>query len=303
MEPAPSPASDTSRRGWQALLKQTVRILGSLAFLGIAVAVLSLYQDWISSQSDARDNATMIAALVSGQANSATMIAVLGEQLGVQVRLATLEALVPEATAGPQASAIAEEIGRLRETAQALATSNAQVASVVPELNAELTFDFAAAYCTAEWVTQAGVLRCPGNQADPEGFVLKLDTPQLENGVTELRPALWTHPQLIQHGVIAGTFPPISLQEGDHFTAVIGCLFDALSCNVKFQLNYRAGAGSLQNLEQWNQTYDGNLQWIDVDLSRLAGKSVEFVLAVLANGAPDQDWAIWLAPRIERSPG
>jgi len=37
---------------------------------------------------------------------------------------------------------------------------------------------------------------------------------------------------------------------------------------------------------------------LDVDLSSLAGKSVEFVLAVLANGPSFQDWAFWLAPRI-----
>jgi hypothetical protein len=89
---------------------------------------------------------------------------------------------------------------------------------------------------------------------------------------------------------------------GDRFRAVIGCLQGGLACNVRFQLNYRADGGALQNLGQWDQTHDGNIQSLDLDLSSLAGKSVEFVLAVLANGPASQDWAFWLAPRIVGPP-
>jgi hypothetical protein len=50
----------------------------------------------------------------------------------------------------------------------------------------------------------------------------------------------------------------------------------------------------------WDEQYDGNIQAVELDLSSLSGKSVEFVLAVQANGAANQDWAFWLQPRIVR---
>jgi hypothetical protein len=38
---------------------------------------------------------------------------------------------------------------------------------------------------------------------------------------------------------------------------------------------------------------------VDVNLSALKGKTVQFMLAVLANGPATDDWAIWSSPRIE----
>ncbi|MGH2622005.1 MAG: NBR1-Ig-like domain-containing protein [Anaerolineales bacterium] len=162
--------------------------------------------------------------------------------------------------------------------------------------------DFVATYCSAAWVSGAGNLSCPGTDTDIQGFIIKLDAPKLENGITENEPALETHPQWIDNGVITGKFPAFAVKSGDRFRAVIGCLFNGLACNVRFQLNYRADGGALQNLGQWDQIYDGSIQSLDIDLSSFAGKSVEFVLAVLANGPASQDWAFWLAPRIVGPP-
>ncbi len=173
--------------------------------------------------------------------------------------------------------------------------------TATPKPVTTIAYDFVARYCDAQWVSGAGVLPCPGGQGDATGFVVKLDAPKLENGVTENEPALETHPEWVDNGVISGKFPAITVKDGDHFKAVIGCLYNGAACNVRFQLNYRADGGSLQNLGEWDQTYDGNIAKLDVDLSSLAGKSVEFVLAVMANGPADQDWAFWLAPRILRT--
>lgn len=161
-------------------------------------------------------------------------------------------------------------------------------------------YDFVAKYCDANWVSGAGTLDCPGEDTDAEGFVIKLDAPKLENGTTENEPALETHPQWVDNGVITGTYPAFDVKAGDHFKAVIGCLYNGTNCNVRFQLNYRADGGALQNLGQWDQTYDASIKKLDVDLSSLAGKSVKFTLAVQANGSSSQDWAFWLLPRIVR---
>jgi len=123
---------------------------------------------------------------------------------------------------------------------------------------------------------------------------------KLEDGNTNGK-ILETYPQWVNDGVITGRFPAYTVVSGEHFTAKIGFL--ALgdgSCgsgNVKFQLNYRE-AGVLKSLSEWTKSCDGALKAVDVDLTSLSGKTVEFVLAVLANGPATQDTAVWVAPQI-----
>jgi hypothetical protein len=40
------------------------------------------------------------------------------------------------------------------------------------------------------------------------------------------------------------------------------------------------------------------LKDVDVDLTSIAGKTVQLALAVLANGTFDQDKAVWVSPRV-----
>ena len=169
---------------------------------------------------------------------------------------------------------------------------------VVGDQTVEVVYDFINRYCDATWRTGAGELSCPGTDSDAEGFVVKLNTPKLEGGRTENEPALFTHPQWINNGVISGRFPAFDVEVGDEFHAVIGCLFNAVACDMTMQLNYRADGGDLMPLRDWDETYDGEFRAVEVDLSSLAGRSVEFVLAVQSNGAFNEDWAFWLVPRI-----
>lgn len=169
-----------------------------------------------------------------------------------------------------------------------------------PSASGETVFDMAARFCEAEWRSSAGVLPCPGTVDDPNGYVLRLDAPKFEGGRTEDEPALLTRPQSVMDGAISGRYPPVAIQTGYRFQAYMGCRFDAEDCNVIYQLNYRADGGPLQILNQWVQTYDGEWHRVDLDLSSLAGKSVELVLAVTSNGQPSDDQALWFTPRITR---
>ena len=54
----------------------------------------------------------------------------------------------------------------------------------------------------------------------------------------------------------------------------------------------------LKPLSEWTETCDGTMKAVDVDITSLSGKNVEFVLAVLANGSATQDLAVWIAPQI-----
>ncbi|NPV55750.1 MAG: hypothetical protein HPY76_03625 [Anaerolineae bacterium] len=163
-----------------------------------------------------------------------------------------------------------------------------------------LIYSFVTNYCLAEWIggEPAVVLPCPGNDSDGDGYVLKLNNPTMETNNAAGSASLETRPKWVDDGVITGKFPAILIQNGYRFRAKIGCLKDADACNVNFQVNYREGGGTLQTLGTWNEIYDGALQSLDIDLSSLAGSSVEIVLAVAANGSTSEDWAVWIDPRI-----
>lgn len=161
-------------------------------------------------------------------------------------------------------------------------------------------YDFDANYCDADWVSGAGALPCPGSDTDSEGFVIRINNPTFEGGRQENERALETHPEWVNNGVITGTFPLFNVQDGDVFRAVIGCRQGGNNCQVTYQLNARPDGGSLQNLAEWDETYDGSINEVEVDLSSLAGKSVRFTLAIQADGSSSQDWALWLSPRIMR---
>jgi hypothetical protein len=161
-------------------------------------------------------------------------------------------------------------------------------------------YDLLEHYCEAAWHSGAGDMQCPGNPSSTTGFVLEVDEAKLENRTTENEPVLWTQPQTVEDGLISGEYPAFKVKAGDHFKTVIGCLYDAETCQVMFQLNYREEDGPIQNLATWTETYDRHLTHVDLDLSRLAGKQMHFILTVLAIGDPTQDAAFWLVPRIVR---
>jgi len=155
----------------------------------------------------------------------------------------------------------------------------------------------------ANWVSGASTLTFGGPETDSNGFAMYRNNQRLEDGTSPAK-ILETHPQWVTDGVITGTYPAYTVVSGEHFKAKIGFL--ALSdgtCgagNVKFPLNYKE-AGVTRALGEWTDACDNTLKDLDVDLNSIAGKTVQFVLAALANGSAGQDWAVWVSPRVERS--
>ncbi len=161
-------------------------------------------------------------------------------------------------------------------------------------------YDFVAHYCDASWQNNKVDLPCPGEQGDSRGYVIELDHPTLENGVHSDDPGLLAVPRDSFNGLISGIYPPVRIHDGDRFQALVNCQYKARDCNVFFRLNYQVGSGSVKTLGAWNEVYDGLYFPVDLDLSSLAGQNVRFTLVVSANGAFDQDQALWVAPRISR---
>ena len=126
---------------------------------------------------------------------------------------------------------------------------------------------------------------------------------KLEDG-TAPNKILETHPQFVDDGVITGFYPAYTVVSGEHFKAKIGFLAQSDgTCgagNAKFQLNYKeSGSSETKNLGEWTDSCDGTLKDVDVNLSSIAGKTVQFALAVLANGSAGQDWAVWVGPQVK----
>jgi hypothetical protein len=139
-----------------------------------------------------------------------------------------------------------------------------------------------------------------GPDTDANGFAMYRTGSRLEDGTSPAK-VLEIHPQFVNNGEMTGLYPAYTVVLGEHFKAKVGFLAKADgTCgvgNVKFQLNYKE-AGVLTTLGEWTKTCDGTLKDIDVNLSSIAGKNVQFALAVKANGVADQDWAVWVRPEV-----
>jgi hypothetical protein len=151
------------------------------------------------------------------------------------------------------------------------------------------------------WVGTAGVVKFGGPETDTNGFAMYQNSRKLEDGSSPAK-ILEVYPHMVNNGQMSGLYAPYTVVNGEHFKAKIGFLAKADgTCgvgNATFQLNYKE-SGALKNLGQWTETCDGSMKDVDVDLSSIAGKNVQFALAVLANGPADDDSAVWVSPRIQ----
>lgn len=196
---------------------------------------------------------------------------------------------------------------RLRNTSGVLlpVQNGYQNKSFFVEIKVGLTstgYDLHSRVTEATWISGAGTLTFGGPDTNADGFVMYRNNQKVEDGTTPSK-VLEMYPQWVNDGVITGRYPSYIVRTGEHFTAKIGFLANSDgtcgSGNVKFQFNYKE-AGVLHNpaLGEWTETCNGALTSVDIDLSSLVGKNLEFVLAVLANGPATQDMAVWVNPQI-----
>jgi hypothetical protein len=182
-------------------------------------------------------------------------------------------------------------------TALATPTPNTTTTGT-PVSTAGMVYDFAANACSGTWFSGAGTLPCPGADGDPKGFVLQVTNPTLENGTVYSGLGMITFPQNIYNGYIQGFYPGYTVQPGDRFRSIVNCSYNDPSCYVVFRLDYQIGSNPIQTLWAWAEKYDGLYGQADIDLSRLVGQNVKFILTVLSAGSPIGDRALWVAPMI-----
>lgn len=162
-----------------------------------------------------------------------------------------------------------------------------------------VAYEFTANYCVAKWSNGSSSQPCPGTDGDPGGFVIKLNNPVMENGITQTEPGLLMSPQDKNNGIFSGQYPAFTVQTGDRFRTIVSCQHNSKKCDVFLRLDYKNN-GQITTLAKWHEVYEGRVYPVDLDLSNLAGETVKFILVVDANGPNNADRAIWLNPHIQR---
>ena len=162
------------------------------------------------------------------------------------------------------------------------------------------SYDFAAKASEAAWVTEAtGRRPYPGVYGDPDGYALVVDRPVLENGVQSNYPGILMGPPAEFNEHIYGIFPAYQVKAGDRFQTYIGCEYGARDCDVTFVLQYQQpGGGGGRTYWSKIKTYKNSFTKVNLNLTPLAGQTVEFVLLIRPNGTSTGDKAIWANPVI-----
>jgi hypothetical protein len=149
------------------------------------------------------------------------------------------------------------------------------------------------------------VLTFGGPDNDSDGFAMVKRNVELENG-RDYAKVLETHPKWDYKGYIVGKFPTYTVRSGDRLVGAMGFLAKTDgTCgdgDAIFEIFYTIDddLDEMGKLGKWEETCDGKLQIIDLDLSSIRGEDVEFYLVIRANGDSSQDWAVWQGLAIER---
>lgn len=180
----------------------------------------------------------------------------------------------------------------------------AQIEVVLP---GGVALDFLTQASQAEWRSGVGNdLNIPvvfnGPDEDLNGTAKIKDGVKLETGAISGK-VLLTIPKHEANGTIAGTFPAYLVQTGDRLRGRIGFLSNADgTCGagkVTFQI-FTIDNSSTKLLSEWSKSCDGSFLPINIDLSSLKGKNIQFILVVRAGTSIQDDWAIWNSLRVER---
>ena len=169
--------------------------------------------------------------------------------------------------------------------------------AATPTPNAAVQFDFIAKGPSAEWHNASSILPWGDPNDDTPGVAVSVENVKLNNDKTYAK-VLATYPQRVNDGQVWGIFPGYTVQDKDRFRTLLGFRSSCGEANVKFQLKYRDGNNEVI-VGEWLKSCDNKALDIDLDLSSLKGKTLQFILLVSTNGSPNDDRAIWVAPRIE----
>lgn len=149
-------------------------------------------------------------------------------------------------------------------------------------------------------------LPCPGHLEDIDnGYIEYTDHTVLEGMTSVEAPIIIGLPgkggTFVGIGLF-GHYPPILVYPGDTFKATIACQGDA-DCNLEFALEYYDSQGKYWDTNwSWIHIAGDGPQEISVDLSSLAGQTIELMLVLRAKEELENQWAVWIQPHVSRDP-
>ena len=172
------------------------------------------------------------------------------------------------------------------------------------------TYDFVEKAHLAKWKSGAGELKWPMVAGDTKGAVIARGG-RLEDGQSHAN-ALSTYPQQVSHGTIQGNYGDfytddvhrpsvreIVIPEMAKFTAKVGFKEGATATDgVIVAFGFIDPGGIIVFPKKLDVYYDGVLDVYEVDLSHMAGEKVYFILRVEAKDSWEQDWLVWVDPKI-----
>ena len=169
---------------------------------------------------------------------------------------------------------------------------NVQTTSLAGKLN------LADSICLAKWSNGTDTLPCPGKPTDTVGYAYTDPKPILENNVEDDENTLILGVPNQENSFLRGTYPAFQVPNGAAFYAILGCSGGNSACNTSITLSYIEGNAAPKQLATWSETFNNAFQRLDLDLSSLAGKTVQFVLTLSSNGNPTGDRVHLMAPII-----
>ncbi|MGB2895103.1 MAG: PA14 domain-containing protein, partial [Anaerolineales bacterium] len=201
--------------------------------------------------------------------------------------------LTPTSTATPTPTPT--ETPTPEETPTPTATSTG-----VSDDNPILVYEFLTDLCKASWRSEAGELSCPGQENASGGAVFQSSGQSLENGVSSGASGIVLFPPNELDGWIEGRFPDFKIQDGDRFLVTFSCISGNIECDVHVGVKYRDISGTVNMLGMWHEVYDAKVQEVDLDLSPLAGKNVEFIITAYVEEGSIHNYLVISSPGIWR---
>jgi hypothetical protein len=196
-------------------------------------------------------------------------------------------------------------------TPEPTSTPTPQVLEVPTPDPSTVVLDFVSTMCTARWSNNGEYLICPGDPNDTgTGYVDRLDGTIISGDILVEAPSLITIPAYENLAGIFGHYPALEVWEGDTFHAILACQPSDIPCNVDFGLSYFDSNGGFHDLSPQlgpspfsdHDAPSGVYTEVEVDLSALAGQTVEFTLVVRTGGDRTRYDPIWISPYIRRDP-
>jgi hypothetical protein len=176
-------------------------------------------------------------------------------------------------------------------------------ATSTPAPKGTVELDFVAQLCNAQWLNGGQHLKtCPDiTKNDVSGGYASVLDPTT-GGLPAGTPVLLTIPAWNGFSSLFLRYPAFKVQAGDRFQATLRCA-NTNPCDVEFALEYYDSKNQFHNFMRWDYKLGDPDINADIDLSSLAGQTVDFTLVLrLFHDLhdPQQDNGIWIAPRIFR---